>query len=267
MDAQMLIGTLAMFPHLLQNVVSAYDLHKPVTMCNALIKYGGGIVQMSGSIAGQVHARNRFGNYMRARTKPVNPNSDRQTGIRATMALLSEEWADALNDAERTAWNSYAAAVPMTNKLGEVIHLTGFNHFIRSNIPRLEAVHAIVTAGPVVMALPSQDPTLAIAVNGATNQITVTFDDTMDWCTEDDAFLWVHLATPQNPTRTFCDGPWRRNMFLEGVDPGGIASPFGPAGINAWTFATGQRVFAKARIQRADGRLSGEFRPPTVLAS
>lgn len=237
------------------------------TMRFALIKYGGGIIQMSGSIAGNTFARNRYGNYVRARTKPVNPNSDRQVAVRALMALLSEEWADTLSAAQRTAWNSYAAAVVMQNKLGESIKLSGFNHFIRGNIPMLVAGHAMVADGPVVMALPSQDPTLAIAVNGATNQITVTFDDTMDWCTEDDAFLWVHLASPQNPTRTFCDGPWRRNMFLEGVDPGGIASPFGPAGINAWTFSTGQRVYAFARIQRADARLSGEFRPPSVLAS
>ncbi|GAH28464.1 unnamed protein product, partial [marine sediment metagenome] len=37
----------------------------------ALVKYGAGIIQMSGSIAGDVHARNRFGNYIRPRTKPV----------------------------------------------------------------------------------------------------------------------------------------------------------------------------------------------------
>ena len=58
----------------------------------ALIKYGGGIVDMSGSIAGNTHARNRFGNYMRARTKPVNPNSDRQVAIRAIVSYLAEFW-------------------------------------------------------------------------------------------------------------------------------------------------------------------------------
>ncbi|GAH50296.1 unnamed protein product, partial [marine sediment metagenome] len=47
----------------------------------ALVKLGGGIVQISGSIAGNTFARNRFGNYMRSRTKPVNPNSTRQTDI------------------------------------------------------------------------------------------------------------------------------------------------------------------------------------------
>ncbi|GAH13494.1 unnamed protein product, partial [marine sediment metagenome] len=49
----------------------------------SLVKYGGGIVQMSGSIAGNTFARNRYGNYVRARTKPINPNSDRQVVVRA----------------------------------------------------------------------------------------------------------------------------------------------------------------------------------------
>ncbi|GAI01350.1 unnamed protein product, partial [marine sediment metagenome] len=44
----------------------------------ALIKYGGGIVQISGSIAGTVFARNKMGNYARPRTKPVNPRTARQ---------------------------------------------------------------------------------------------------------------------------------------------------------------------------------------------
>ncbi|GAI58374.1 unnamed protein product, partial [marine sediment metagenome] len=38
----------------------------------ALVKYGGGITQMSGSIAGNTFARNRYGNYVRSRTKPIN---------------------------------------------------------------------------------------------------------------------------------------------------------------------------------------------------
>lgn len=58
----------------------------------ALIKYGAGVVQMSGSIAGDVHARNRFGNYTRPRTKPVNPQSARQTAIRAIVAYVAEIW-------------------------------------------------------------------------------------------------------------------------------------------------------------------------------
>lgn len=233
----------------------------------ALLKYGGGIVQMSGSMAGNTYARNKYGNYMRARTKPVNPNSDRQVVARARVALLVQEWNNTLTAPQRTAWGSYAAAVNWTNKLGETINLSGFNMFVRSNMAILYVGDPIVAAGPVVMALPPHDPVFSIAIDGATNQITTTFDDTLPWCTEDGGFLQVHLGSPQNASRTFFNGPWRLNSFLTGIDPGGVASPAGPAGINAWTYATGQRAWAKARIIRADGRISTEFEAASILCT
>ena len=99
----------------------------------ALVKYGGGIVQASGSIAGTTHARNRFGNYVRARTKPVNPNSASQGAVRTALSYLAMIWASLLTAAERTSWNTYAAAVAIKNRLGETVYGTGFNHFIGWN--------------------------------------------------------------------------------------------------------------------------------------
>lgn len=232
-----------------------------------LVKYGGGLVGASGSIAGNTAARNRYGNYWRARTTPVNPQSDRQSTARARVALLVQEWNNTLTQAQRTAWGSYADSVGWINALGEVVHLSGFNMFVRSNMARLYCGTTIVAAGPTTMSLPPQDPVFAIAINGTLNQITITFDDTLPWCTEDDAFLEVHLGTPQNPSRTFFNGPWRKNSHHAGVDPGGIASPQGPFGIGSWTYATGQRVWGKARIVRADGRISTEFTAASVLAT
>ncbi|GAH66828.1 unnamed protein product, partial [marine sediment metagenome] len=126
----------------------------------ALVKYGGGIIQMSGSIAGNTHARNRYGNYVRARTKPVNPNSARQIKIRAVIAELTERWLNTLTDNQRTAWATYAAAIAMKNKLGETIHLSGFNHYIRSNAGYLDAVAQYFDDGPEELTLPDQTPLL-----------------------------------------------------------------------------------------------------------
>ena len=81
----------------------------------ALVKYGGGVVQMSGSIGGDTHARNRYGNYIRARTKPINPNTDLQVAIRAAMAFLADRWSQTVTSAQRTAWNLYGASVAMKN--------------------------------------------------------------------------------------------------------------------------------------------------------
>ena len=223
----------------------------------ALIKYGGGIVQMSGSLAGNTHARNRYGNYVRARTKPVNPKSANQVLVRAIMATLTTRWAQTLSAAQRTAWNLYASSVSMKNKLGEAINLTGSNHYIRSNHWFARMGRTLVDDGPVVFELPAQDPLMSIAASEATQQITMTFDDTLAWCSEDDAMLVILQGDPQNPQINFFDGPWRGRSAKVGASGVPVVSPLDYASITV--VSEGQRVWSKFRILRADGRLSEAF--------
>lgn len=230
----------------------------------ALIKYGGGIVQMSGSIAGNTHARNRFGNYMRARTKPVNPQSDRQTSARARIMLLSEAWRDELSAAQRTAWEAYAAVINWNNALGETVKLTGFNHFIRSNAAYLQVTPDRITDGPTTMSLPAGDPAFAVELSAA-NGITVTFDENLAWTTEGGAGMIIDIGSPQNPTRTFFGGPWRYHGWIGGTIPGPTPSPDGPTVVTAYTLIEGHRVWVRASIIRADGRLSTKFTADSVL--
>jgi len=231
----------------------------------ALIKYGGGIVQMSGSIAGNTHARNRYGNYVRARTKPINPNTARQVAIRASMAELTARWAQTLTAVQRTAWNLYASSVAMKNKLGEAINLTGFNHYLRSNIIRLQGGAAVVDAGPVVFELPAQDPNFIVTASEATQQITVAYDDTMDWADETEAYMFIYQGTPQNAQRNFFAGPWRYLTNVAGVTGAPPASPK-IVGV-PYAFAEGQHMWCSARISRADGRLSEIFRDDCFCAA
>ncbi|MCK5612174.1 hypothetical protein KAR91_60440 [Candidatus Pacearchaeota archaeon] len=231
----------------------------------ALVKYGAGIVQMSGSIAGDVHARNRFGNYIRPRTKPVNPNSARQNEMRSFMTFFAEAWRETLTALQRGAWNTYAAAVAMQNRLGETVHLTGFNQYVRSNTIIGDIGGAAVADGPVNLNLPAKDGTLSVTASVATQQVTITFDDTMDWAGEDDAYLYVLHGRPQNVTRNFFNGPWRGKTFLSGVTAVPLVSPL----INTalFTMVLGQRADWKFRIVRADGRVSGDFRAFCTVAA
>lgn len=231
----------------------------------ALVKYGGGIIQMSGSIAGNTFARNRYGNYARARTKPVNPNTARQVAIRAAVAFLADRWAQTLTALQRTAWNLYADNVNMKNKLGETIHLSGFNHYIRSNTILKQVGETVVDDGPVIFELPAQDPTYAITASEAAQEIEHTFDIDMDWATEDGALMFLFQGQPQNAQRNFFAGPWRWEAFVRGVAPGPNASPATRAVVFAVT--EGQKLWTYARISRADGRLSEPFRADTFCAA
>lgn len=231
----------------------------------ALVRYGGGIVQMSGSIAGNTFARNRFGNYARARTKPVNPNSTRQNRIRSIMAELTERWYSTLTDAQRIAWATYAAAVAMKNRLGETIYLTGFNHYLRSGCNVLDFAGTYFDAGPVTLTLPDKDPMLSITASEATQLISVSFNDGLDWCTEAGGTMYLLDGRPQNVTRNFFAGPYRGIARIAGIDPGGVASPQTHTGI--FTLTEGQKIWVQARINRADGRLSEPFTANIVVAA
>ncbi len=231
----------------------------------ALVKFGGGVIQMTGSIAGTTFAKNRYGNYGRARTKPVNPNTDRQVTIRTAMAFLTDRWAQTLTDAQRIAWNLYGSNVAMKNRLGEVINLSGFNHYLRSNIARQADGITIIDAGPVIFELPAHDPLFAVAISEATQQITTTYSVDMDWSTEDGAHMFCYQGMPQNPQRNFFAGPWRRYQVIAGVDPGPPVSP----AVNAVQFAVaeGQREWAYGRISRADGRISTPFQSDVIVSA
>lgn len=231
----------------------------------ALVKYGGGILDMTGSIGGQVHSRNRYGKYIRARVVPVNPNTEFQGQARARVALLTEQWSSEINAAQRTSWNLYASNVAMKNKLGETIHLSGFNHFIRCNCVRLQSGLDTVGDGPVVFELPETDPLLRITASEGTQLFTVAFDYTLDWNNEDGARMVLWAGRPQNAQRNFFGGPWRFSGSFNGSAGAPIDAP--QPSTTVFGVAEGQHLWLYARIQRADGRLSTPFRDDNFCAA
>lgn len=219
----------------------------------ALVKFGGGITAMSGSIAGNTFARNRSGNYVRSRTKPVNPKSDIQVKARSVVAFLAEYWRDTLTIAQRTAWNLYGASVAMKNALGETIYLSGYNQFIRSNAMRKFQLHAIVDDGPTDFSLPEKDAILTFDADESPQKLTFTLDLNMDWLSETIAFMHIRQGVPQNGTRNFFAGPWHNlGLILGSSSPWTTPVPFTPH----YPLAEGQKCWCIFRIYRIDGRVS-----------
>lgn len=230
----------------------------------ALALFGAGIAQLSGSIGGVVHARNRMGNYIRPRTKPVNPNSDRQTAARVRLSYLAEYWhSAAMSDAERGAWDAYAAAVQVNNRIGQPVHWTGFNHFIRGNASLLAAGGSVVEPGPAIQALPEVDITFAVSGDNGSQLLSVAFDNARDWANETGGYLLVSMGRPQLETRNFFRTPYRVAEAIAGVTGSPPTSP--QTMVAPFTLTTGQKIWAKASIVRADGRASNKFYAPTFL--
>jgi hypothetical protein len=97
-----------------------------------LVKLGGLLAEARGSVGGSTFARNRYGAYVRNRTKPVDPGSAAQVLQRGRMSASVTNWR-ALTAAQRDTWNAKALDTHLVNRLGEPFHPTGMNLFTRSD--------------------------------------------------------------------------------------------------------------------------------------
>jgi len=230
-----------------------------------LVQWGGGILDARGSIGGQTASCNRFGNYLRARITPVNPQSSRQNVVRAIIQLLSQAWSNILTQAQRDAWEVYASNIVRQNKLGAQIFLTGFNHYIRSNTPILQALDTRVDIGPVNLSLPPGDPLMIGTVDEAGQQISVAFDDTFDWVDQDDGHMFLYMSEPKRAGTNFIGGPFR---FAGAIDGDSTTPPTSPTVISVpFPVAESQVVVVRARISEEDGRLSDLFRSQSAVTA
>jgi len=218
----------------------------------ALVKYGGGITSMSGKMAGNVFAHNRNGNYVRAGTKPVNPNTTQQSVCRSIIQQLTAHWHTTVTPAERIAWATYANAIAMKNRLGETTYLTGFNHFIRYNAIALRQTGVIITAGPTTLALPGQDSTVSVVASAAAQTLAVSYDATLPWQAIPGSKMVCSMGQPQLATRNFFAGPWKLagGISIGNANPKLIAAPF--------TLILGQKIWMYERIMTGplDARLT-----------
>jgi len=230
-----------------------------------LVKFGGGVAQISGKVGGTVFAKTRFGHVARNFSTPVNPQSSRQGVARARVADLASAWNEVLTQAQRNAWDQYGANVPMLNRLGETIYLTGFNHYLRSNCAIRAAGGVDVDAAPGVYTLPSVDDSLSVSISEATQLLSVAFDDSRDWLGEDGGHMLIAMGLPKNNSVKFFGGPYRVAGSIDGdsttppTTPTTIAVPFG--------VVENQKVWIQARILRADGRVSSFFRDDCICGA
>lgn len=119
----------------------------------------------SGSYQGLTASRNRYGQYIRTRAIPVNPDTISQQLVRQRFAALVTA-AASLSDADITGWKDWADAHPRTDSLGQSIVITWQQAFIGVNqrnqsaypsttittapppVPIAQAVASGFTAGP-----------------------------------------------------------------------------------------------------------------------
>jgi hypothetical protein len=162
----------------------------------ALIKFGGGLTAMSGSIGGTTFARSGAGAYARSWAKPVNPNTASQQARRSTLNMLTHYWASELDDAQRQDWADWAAATVWKNKLGDTIQVPAISAFICINGTRIAAGHTLNENKP---ALPgwAATPTFTFTADTALDKLNLA-EPGVPYDKADPAqllFFWQHAMT------------------------------------------------------------------------
>jgi hypothetical protein len=216
--------------------------------------------QASGSVAGLTFSHNRGGQYTRARTTPTDPATARQVAVRAAMTSLTARWVEVLTPVQRDAWANYAANVEMTNRLGDAVFLTGQQHYLRSNLPRVQVLIAPVDAAPNEFDLGLFTPPTFTATSP--DDLSVTYDNADDWAGETGSYLFFYSSIQQNPSINYFAGPYRYAGNVAGVTG---TPPTPPAALTSTTlFSADNLIFARARVSRLDGRLSGNIILPVA---
>lgn len=212
---------------------------------------------VSGSIGGTTYAHNAGGMYMRARATPTDPGTTYQIAIRAYVAGLVNFWVCTLTQAQRDAWEVYATQVPLPDVFGDPRYRSGINHYVRSNVPRLQYGLTRKDDAPTIFNLGEYSVPTIVASEGP-QHITVTFNPADAWCDEDGSYLLVWCSRPQNASINFFKGPYRKVYYIAGsssdppVDPVPMTAPF--------AFTAGQKLYVRYNVVRADGRLGPSMR-------
>lgn len=108
----------------------------------------------SGSQAGTTSSRNRFGQYTRNRSTPVNPRSTQQGVVRARMSANAAAWRT-LTAAQRAGWSDLGASMTRTDSLGSTYTLNGFMAYCSVNNNQVAAGNAILTDAPALVTPPT----------------------------------------------------------------------------------------------------------------
>lgn len=126
----------------------------------------------SGSQQGQTSSRNRYGQYVRSRATPVNPNSTAQGAVRARLSLNAAAWRT-LTDAQRAGWESLGSQMTRTDALGQSYTLNGFGAYCSVNNNLLAAGDAAVDDAPGLVT-PSAPATATVTLTNASFSIAYT---------------------------------------------------------------------------------------------
>lgn len=119
----------------------------------AKIKYSALVSEMRNKLNGSVLSKNRYGNYIRNKVTPVNPQTSFQQNVRALLSSVSQAWAG-LSEAGRNGFTALAQNHPFTDIFGDSKTLDGKAMFSKLNMNLQKIGLSPITVAPVFVGMP-----------------------------------------------------------------------------------------------------------------
>jgi len=160
----------------------------------AKIVFGGGVSLASGKIGGTVYSRNKGGSYSRNFVVPTNPQTSKQSTQRNLLSLKSAAWRT-LTDGERDGWETWAAANPVLDRLGNSIVLSGAQAYTKINMNRTNAGDGATQADtPAAASFTADiiDTTTTLSIDISSTYFRIPLDSGA----AADQIMFTHASTP-----------------------------------------------------------------------
>lgn len=210
----------------------------------------------SGSYAGVTSSRNRFGQYVRNRSTPVNPASSFQGTVRNRLSVNAAAWR-ALTANQRAGWTDLGLSMERTDSLGQTYTLTGFQAYCSVNNNNLAAGNAVVADAPV-LTTPSGLATVTITLTSASMSVAYTATP---------LGTGIRLFSFASPQRS-AGRAFEADLRLMAVSAAAAASPANILAAYSARFGapvTGNRIFFSFQLY-SGGFLSGPLFTSQVVA-
>lgn len=202
------------------------------------------LAQVSGSMNGITFSHNSGGSYIRNRSIPTNPGTDRQDQVRTSLASIAATWASVLTNDQRAAWRAFGQAVTVTNRLGDAIKLSGIAAFQRVNLFRLSTLGLAMELDPPAANRPAPPPAFESAsiLNDPVEGMSIELVNTIAGTTNYSIAYYVSGALSNGIL--FYRGPY----LTRGTLPATTANVSIPTGLDPNVYDGTGRVAAKITL-------------------
>jgi hypothetical protein len=164
----------------------------------AKIRLGALAGSVSGSIGTYTFSRNRYGAYVRVRTKPIQPDTPYTQNVHTWLTTISKAW-NLLPPEYQMAWKTWAAVNPIRDALGDA-------HILQPNAAAIGLNYRSFAAGGSGLVTPPVTPP-PLALTSLTAEFDIGAGDyELNWTPDPlppNCALWILSAVVPRPGITY----------------------------------------------------------------